>query len=128
MESSVTIYIKDHEYELNKVAVRDIATKILTAMSKDINFMGPNRRNDDTVNMLICCEITGTDVSDFISIAEYPTLVSALSGYHRDRIEPYVEIWCPDGQEYLGFRYLIMTDYVEDILSDYIGTYLCEEV
>ena len=96
---------------------KEKARKILDNMKKDQNFMKPGRRNDDTVNLLICCYILDEDPDDFVEDHSYTTSCD-LSMYedHRDRIEDYLDTWCPEGSKEDGLDYCIETAYTKEVL------------
>lgn len=89
--------------------------EILMKMKEDPEFMTAGRRNDDTVNLLITCQMLKKDPDDVL-MEEFDISYSDFDLYvdHRERIEPYLESWCSDKDEALS--YMIWTsDYMKGI-------------
>lgn len=88
--------------------------KILMKMQSDVNFMSAGRRNDDTVNLLITCRMLGLDPDE--QLPKHFISNTDVSAYydHKTRIEPYLDSWCGDIDDALG--YMIWTsDYMKGV-------------
>lgn len=94
---------------------KEKAEKILVLMLEDPEFMHPGRRNDDTVNMLICCRILGLDHMDVA------TKIDGMDNFEAfcdkaEIVENYLDTWCPNGNEEQGLDYLCETHYTKEVM------------
>lgn len=94
---------------------QELARRTLNNMSKDADFMASGRRNDDTVNFLICLEIIRGDVQDLETETIIDILIEQMGmrptmrvqvARHIDRIKPYVEGWCEPRYRY-GYDFIL---------------------
>ena len=71
----------------------ETAQEILDNLAVDEDAFGPGRRNNDTVNALICCRILGLDFYDW-----HANVCPELQE-HVERIEPYLDGWFSHGND-----------------------------
>ena len=86
------------------------AQAILDELVADEMFMWSGRRNDDAVDVCICCRVLGIDPVDWFN-ALYRKDADRFSNEQRlralehiERIEPYAEGWGPEGNEGAAFE------------------------
>lgn len=113
-------YLKCDEHEGIK-----IARQLLNKMADDQFLMYPGRRNDDTVNLMICCKIIGVDPDGWLlnawNCSSTEQKLRCITGYHNDhkyRVEPYLDTWCYEGEEWKGLEYLCSTDYTKGFFTN----------
>lgn len=86
------------------------AQAILDKLVADERFMWSGRRNDDAVDVCICCRVLNLDPVDWFN-ALYRKDPDRFSSEQRmkalkhiARIEPYAESWGPTGNEGAAFE------------------------
>ena len=92
----------------------------LDKMMETEDFMGPGRRNDDTVNLLIICKLLGfVDPDDIIEkmYNDGKLYLEDWNAYkdHARRITPYLEDWCASTPEQALWYCFLRYKYLEDI-------------
>lgn len=94
---------------------QELARRTLNNMSKDVDFMSSGRRNDDTVNFLICLNIIRGDVSTLDTETILDILIEQMGmrpsmrvqvERHIERIKPYVGGWCEPRYRY-GYDFIL---------------------
>lgn len=90
------------------------ATELYEKLVNDERFMWPGRRNDDAVNLCICCRVLQLGDADrwFLNYAENhrgqftPKEIFKILE-HIKRVMPYAEDWGPIGNEGDALRYTL---------------------
>ena len=97
----------------------ELCKKTLDNMKEDQYFMGPGRRNDDTVNLLIVCTALGyVDPDDFVF--DHPNTSDAdydCYKEHADRIGGYLSSWFSYASPE-PFMYMIPDDNCAELRSE----------
>lgn len=99
-----------------------IAEKIIDYLIDDPSFMNPGRRNDDTVDLMICCKILGRNAIDEAYRSEnFKGSEDNINAFliKKDKVSLYLNTWGPESCRSLALDYLVREykDIEEEVLA-----------